>query len=800
MISSRALLYLSALALNFLIVGVPCFFLLFESNIEATEVPVRVSSTLLTTFCWSIAIGVTSTAIGWWAGSRLSSTSSNSFWSMSILFIVSLAVPSYAVYFAWWQLWPSGSWLHQWIVSNEYTVLAMQVCLFLSLTSWSWPIAALFSAFKNRRNQSTNLLSQIDFPSLTIRIFMAIKSDTKYLIGSVLFIGALTASNTVCFDLAQVSTLGNELRAIVVSGGNFFSSPLLTFAGISVGILAITTLFFCRPDDENNQKMQNDSLTPVICFWFLMTGFPLFLSGLYPIIFGDGFQLWDQYRGDLLLSLYIAFAVAISVGFIAISFFAMFISNSFKLRFLANLLLLFWLLMACIPSSLLSSVFQQSWNSINISFITNSYALLIFGLIAKIGFVGILGAKWMSSVKGTSQLARLDYWQTIPQFCHAFSPQLVQLCSISGAIALIMSFSDISLATQLSPPSNDQPVTIALLHAMHYQRPQIVTSALSIILAVAIVSGLFIYVIQRKFLAFSLLACMILGCNYEEKTPVSNIRSIGKVGYSNGSFVTPRAIDSNSEIIIVVDKSGRIQRFNHEGTFLSSWTLDLSGTGYPTGVSVDQSGLIWIADTHQYRILVLNQNGEEVLSFGSYGKGDGEFLYTTDIAFGNNGEVYVSEYGGNDRISVFNRSGEFQYSFGHHGSDNLGFKRPQSIAVDHKTGNLYVADSGNHRVVILNSRGDFLSTIGEVGRKEKQLLYPYGIMIDTNNNLVICEYGNNRLQSFSLQGDFLKTFGSAGNELGFFQTPWGVAKIGKGIVVADTGNNRLQVLPDMMAQ
>ena len=85
-----------------------------------------------------------------------------------------------------------------------------------------------------------------------------------------------------------------------------------------------------------------------------------------------------------------------------------------------------------------------------------------------------------------------------------------------------------------------------------------------------------------------------------------------------------------------------------------------------------------------------------------------------------------------------------------------------------------------------------------MGRDKAQLLYPYGILIDTPDTFLVCEFGNNRLQRFSMGGDSIGTWGSAGSEIGLLRTPWGVATTKKGIVIADTGNNRLQLLPDMM--
>jgi DNA-binding beta-propeller fold protein YncE len=339
-----------------------------------------------------------------------------------------------------------------------------------------------------------------------------------------------------------------------------------------------------------------------------------------------------------------------------------------------------------------------------------------------------------------------------------------------------------------------------LLNAMHYQRSQIVTSALFVMIAIVTIGWFVLFIINKKILVSIVFISVLVSCQSSEQKSVAVATVIGSPGYSDNHFMTPRAIASDEQMIVVIDKSGRLQRFATDGTFLSAWELELSGTGYPTGVSIDNRGNIWIADTHQHRILVLDSEGNEVRSFGEYGTGDGQFLYPTDVAFGIDGEIFVSEYGGNDRINVFNQEGTFVRSIGHHGEDQNGFKRPQSIAVDQKTGYLYIADSGNHRIVVIRPSGEVVQIISEVGRGDGQMLYPYGILIDSPDSFLVCEFGTNRLQRFSMNGNSIATWGNAGSDIGFFRTPWGIAPANNGIVVADTGNNRLQLLPDMMTK
>ena len=116
----------------------------------------------------------------------------------------------------------------------------------------------------------------------------------------------------------------------------------------------------------------------------------------------------------------------------------------------------------------------------------------------------------------------------------------------------------------------------------------------------------------------------------------------------------------------------------------------------PSGVAVDSSGNVYVADSGNKRIQKFNSAGGFITKWGSSGSGDGQFSYPCGVAVDSSGNVYVADTS-NQRIQKFNSSGGFITKWGSYGSGDGQFSNPYGVAVD-SSGNVYVADSGNRRI------------------------------------------------------------------------------------------------------
>jgi DNA-binding beta-propeller fold protein YncE len=292
--------------------------------------------------------------------------------------------------------------------------------------------------------------------------------------------------------------------------------------------------------------------------------------------------------------------------------------------------------------------------------------------------------------------------------------------------------------------------------------------------------------------------------------PFAVTGSFGEVGLSPGQFTYPRCIDGDGKSLYVIDKAAHVQRMDPAtGRATAMWTMPEVAMGKPCGVTVGPDGLIYVADTHYFRVMVykppqaLEQPAELVSEWGGYGQEPGKFIYVTDVALltGAKGEIeriYVSEYGGNDRVSVFDREHKFLFSFGTFGDGSdpakVEFNRPQSLGIDKERGEVVVTDACNHRVGVFTLDGVLKSWIGKgAGDGTDQFGYPYGLVLRPDHTALVTEFGNHRIHHVDLEtGETVGIYGRPGRGPGELTNPWSLAVMGDTAYVLDSGNARVQ--------
>ena len=142
-------------------------------------------------------------------------------------------------------------------------------------------------------------------------------------------------------------------------------------------------------------------------------------------------------------------------------------------------------------------------------------------------------------------------------------------------------------------------------------------------------------------------------------------------------------------------------------------------------------------------------------------------------------------------MQVFNTAGVFQRKFGSTGAGNtVQFNEPRSMAWN-AADELVIADKLNHRVQTVTKTGTFVSTWGAEGDDAGQLRYPTAVAVDVSGDTVVVD--DDRIDVLRPTGAFRRRWGSFGTATGKFDSPHGVVIGPPGVLVADSGNDRVQI-------
>ena len=245
-------------------------------------------------------------------------------------------------------------------------------------------------------------------------------------------------------------------------------------------------------------------------------------------------------------------------------------------------------------------------------------------------------------------------------------------------------------------------------------------------------------------------------------------------------------MDRESHNVYRIDKNRNVIGVAGNGAFsLRDRTGGYTGDGGPAiqahlsrpqGGTVDEAGNIYIADTFNHCVRLVDTNGiiRTIAGQKPYRSAPGGFTgdggpatlarlnMPQDVAVDKDGNVYIADIN-NNRIRKVDVDGVIT-TFA--GCDTAGFsgdggpateaslRRPRGITTD-KAGTLYIADSGNHRIRKVKPNG-IICTIAGIGvagfagdggpATEAHLQSPSNVTIDPSGNLYIIDKGNERIR------------------------------------------------------
>jgi tripartite motif-containing protein 71 len=139
--------------------------------------------------------------------------------------------------------------------------------------------------------------------------------------------------------------------------------------------------------------------------------------------------------------------------------------------------------------------------------------------------------------------------------------------------------------------------------------------------------------------------------------------------------------------------------------------------------------------------------------WGSWGSGDGEFKYTSDVGIGPDGKVYVADRW-NYRIQYFTPAGSYLGKWGTQGEGKGEFENEVKMLAVGPEGNVYIPDG--EKIMYFDSTGRFL---GEWITPHRRTL---GIDVAEDGTVYVAEWDEEReragVRRFTSSGSFLGLF------------------------------------------
>lgn len=249
------------------------------------------------------------------------------------------------------------------------------------------------------------------------------------------------------------------------------------------------------------------------------------------------------------------------------------------------------------------------------------------------------------------------------------------------------------------------------------------------------------------------------------------------------------AVDSKDRVYAFTRGEHGVIVFDRDGNFLSSWGEGVFGNAH--GICIGPDDTVYCVDNGDHTVRKFSTDGELLMTLGTKDQPaprfSGEaFNLPTGLAVSHKtGDLFISDGYGNARVHKYSAEGRHIMSWGSSGIDEGQFVIPHNIAVD-RDDNVYVADRECHRVQVFDPNGRLQAIWSNIWK-------PSGIRVGVDGNVYIAElladsyYADapdvgHRVSIYSQSGKLLGRLGDSqwGEGPGQFVSPHGIALDSRG--------------------
>ncbi len=232
-------------------------------------------------------------------------------------------------------------------------------------------------------------------------------------------------------------------------------------------------------------------------------------------------------------------------------------------------------------------------------------------------------------------------------------------------------------------------------------------------------------------------------------TPSRLVLSFGEEGTGAGRFQDPRqiAVDTRGNLYVADFNTGRIQRFDQEGTFVRLWVV--GDEANIRDLSTDREGGV-------YAVF----NGEIVVYSGATGERVGAITYPGErqpyfeqAALGADGSLVT--IANSEDLIRFNQSGQVTLELPEAVSSiSNDSELDAHVAVD-GLGNIFILGTFNNAVFKFAPDGSFVTRFGTDGDQPGQFRAPSELAVDSRGRVYVSDFKG--VQVFDNDGRYLET-------------------------------------------
>jgi hypothetical protein len=295
--------------------------------------------------------------------------------------------------------------------------------------------------------------------------------------------------------------------------------------------------------------------------------------------------------------------------------------------------------------------------------------------------------------------------------------------------------------------------------------------------------------------------------------PYTFVLKWGGTGSGPGEFNFPSphlgrpggiAIDSMDNVYVIDRGNGRIQKFDKDGTYILQWGTYGFGNGqfmFAMGIGIDKNDNVYVSDGHwevnyptPSRVQKFDSQGGFIMKYENYEPGQPDSLWGPGgIDFDKDGFIYIVDWNGVKKFDPDFTFIEAYGSFGYDDTDPYQFFYPGYIGINSK-GEIFVsfAGGGGEEYIVPGQIRKFGSDFQYLTRWYLQ--WVTGIAIDSEDNVLACSVWppDEGVYKYDPNGNLIQRIAPYGDRDGEIYHPFGIAIDSEGNVYVADGLNRVQ--------